>query len=197
MGERVLVNNMGIGELTFLEEGRFTQRDERVRDIVAQLKDSGGSPWGAISKHVATIRSDDSNKIAEYRKRTGSEILEPSGHITGCTDRALAFIVLAREWGIPTAFVETYAKEWLENPVGCIQGHIYTDLQIGENWKAYDPITGFVKGARTGKGRTYVEVARGVDPGELYVAGREKSISILTFGDMVKFAKELKEEGSK
>ena len=180
-------------ELTFLEEGEFTQRDEGIVAIADQLRNLGSCLWGAVSRRVAKLVRDDSNKDTEYRKRTGSQILK-SGYVTGCTDSALAFIVLARELGLSTAFVEAYEKEWLENPVGHIRGHVYTDLKIGENWNAYDPISGFVRGGlekRVRRDSDYVEVARGIDHGELYFNGNDSPIALLTFNDMARFARDL------
>ena len=123
-----------IEDLTFLEEGEYTKRNYLVRKIAKELKQSDKTLWGAISRYIAGLRSNDSNKSEVFRRRTASEILE-SGYVTGCTDIALAFIVLARELGIPTRYVGTFDKQWLQdtNATGIHIGHIFVDIQLNED----------------------------------------------------------------
>lgn len=98
----------------FLGEGAFTGRDKTVEDIASampEIASANGFPE-AVGKCVGELRRDASGKSEEYRQRTGSQILE-SGYTTGCTDTALAFLVIARQLGIPSKYVETLNTDWL------------------------------------------------------------------------------------
>jgi len=101
-----------IDELTFLEDGPFTKRDALSGRIVKELKCSGIPIRKAISQYVSNLRLDESEKEKLLRKRNSSEILD-SRFVTGCTDIALVFTVLARESGIPTRFVDTFYEPWI------------------------------------------------------------------------------------
>jgi transglutaminase-like putative cysteine protease len=156
-------------DLTFLEEGQYTQIDETVRKITEDLRASERSTWGAISGYLAGLRYDDSNKYDIYRSRTASEILN-SQYVTGCTDRALAFIVLARAMGIPTRYVETFEKKWIDDEAQRgISGHIFVDILTEKGWRAYEPLSGFAPNNQYVKnGRQYVEFGKGLDFSEVY-----------------------------
>ena len=83
--------------------------------------------------------------------------------MTGCTDTALAFIVLAREFGIPTRYVETFDDEWLQDRNSNeIQGHIFVDILVDGQWRPYEPQKGFTRDNEyTMNGRTYIEIGKG------------------------------------
>ena len=76
-----------------------------------------------------------------FRKRTGVQILK-DGYITGCTDAAILFITLTRASGIPTKYVETIDKEWLNNGGNNYKGHIYTQVydESNDKWIWVDPM---------------------------------------------------------
>ncbi|GEM_PF-2973613 len=159
-----------IEDLTFLEDGEYTTRSNVIRSISEELKQSTRTPWGAVSGYVADLRYDNYNKDNAFRKRIASDILE-SGYVAGCTDVALAFIVLARELGIPTRYVETFDEKWLQdtNAHG-IQGHIFVDVLVDGQWKAYEPKKGFTKDNNyTMNGRRYIEVGKGLDFSGVYI----------------------------
>jgi transglutaminase-like putative cysteine protease len=159
-----------IEDLTFLEEGEYTARTDLVRSVAEELKESTRTPWGVVSGYVVGLRHDNSDKGNIFRKRTASEILE-SGYVTGCTDTALAFIVLARELGIPTRYVETFDADWLQDTnANGIQGHIFVDVLADGQWRAYEPKKGFTKDNNyTMNGRRYVEVGKGLDFSGVYI----------------------------
>jgi transglutaminase-like putative cysteine protease len=159
-----------IEDLTFLEEGEYTARTYLVRSIAGELKESKRTPWGAVSGYVAGLRHDNSDKGNLFRKRTASEILE-SRYVTGCTDTALAFIVLARELRIPTRYVETFDADWLQDTnANGIQGHIFVDVLSNGQWRVYEPKNGFTKDNNyTMNGRKYVEVGKGLDFSAVYI----------------------------
>lgn len=104
---------MGIESVDFLGEGTFTKRDDFVRGVAEDLKKSDRSLLYEISEHVGDLKWDMSDKGELRNKRTGSEILQ-SGFVTGCTDVGLSFVVLARALDIPTKYVETFYKPWLD-----------------------------------------------------------------------------------
>lgn len=161
---------MNYKDLTFLEEGKFTKRNDSVKETAKKLKQSNRTLWRAASEHVASLRYDNSNKYDVFRKRTASEILE-SGYVVGCTDIGLAFIALARELGIPTKYVETLNERWLQdaNAKG-IQGHIFVDVNIDGNWRAYEPKRGFTpENNYSMNGENYIEVGKGLDFSEVHI----------------------------
>ncbi len=159
-----------IENLTFLEEGEYTAKTNLVRNIVNELAQSTRTPWGAASGYITELRDDDSDKEKVFRKRTASEILK-SGYVTGCTDTAVAFIALARELGIPTRYVETFDAEWLRNAnADGIQGHIFVDVLVDGQWRAYEPKKGFTKDTDyTMNERRYIEVGKGLDFAGVYI----------------------------
>ena len=190
-------------DLTFLEEGEYTKRDDVVRDIARDIGRQPGSVLDNIGMYVANIRykkSDenfDKNKV--FRKRTASEVLD-SKYVTGCTDVALAFIVLAREAGIPTRFIETFDKNWLKNlDPHNISGHIFVDVLVEDKWRVYEPKTGFTKNNEYLFGdKEYVEVGKGLDFSEIYLKEngiyRKESMAIKSSEDMRIIGKKMKSE---
>lgn len=84
-------------------------------------------------------------KIDLFRKRTAEEIIK-SGFLTGCTDYALAFIVLARACHIPTKYVEAIRNKWLD--IGTeeyLEGHVFAECFINNKWYIIDPEEGDIK----------------------------------------------------
>lgn len=172
-------------DLTFLEEGEYTARTEIVREIAEDLKKSTRTSWGAVCGYVSDMSEYKNwfhksipilsqwlrkkHKAKVFRKRTASEILE-SGYVTGCTDTALAFIVLARELGVPTRYVETFDEDWLKDRnANGIGGHIFVDVFVNGNWRVYEPKTGFTRNNDYSmNGIEYVEVGKGLDFSEVY-----------------------------
>ncbi|MFC1700600.1 transglutaminase-like domain-containing protein [Patescibacteria group bacterium] len=82
-------------------------------------------------------QSSDKKNI--FRKRTADEIIK-SKMVTGCTDYALVFIALARAKGIPTKYIETIRRRWLDiGKEDQIEGHIFAECFINNNWYIVDP----------------------------------------------------------
>ncbi len=183
-----------IEDLNFLEEGEFTKKDDLVREIAGELKQSTRTPWGAVSGYVANLKCDDSDKDNIFRKRTASEILE-SGYVTGCTDVALAFIVLARELGIPTKYVETFDEKWLEDTsIKGIQGHIFADIFVNEHWRSYEPKEGFTLNNKYClDGHKFKEVGKGLDFSSVYIKEngiyRPKPINLQSLDEAIRIFK--------
>lgn len=186
-----------IEDLTFLkEEGDWTKRDDLIRSTSEQLKRSDRTPLEAISEYVSNMRNHKNflhrwisylrrkHEQKVFRKRTASEILK-SGYVTGCTDTALAFVVLAREMGIPTRYVETFDEQWVQdaNADGKQKkGHIFVDISTDGNWRAYEPIKGFTPNNEyVMNGRKYVEVGKGLDFSGVYIKDDRKKSGYRTF----------------
>lgn len=112
-----------------------------------------------ISKFVRTVRGDSLAKIKSiislvsslkytgfdinfFRKRTAEQIIQ-DGFTTGCTDSCLVYVALAKACQIPTRYVETIDKEWLETGNrDSIRGHQYALSWVLEEkrWIWVDPL---------------------------------------------------------
>jgi Transglutaminase-like superfamily len=156
-------------KLSFLENGLYTYTSNLVKKIIYPIRDDSNI-LAKISNHVSKLDYNISDKNYFFRNRRGSEILE-SGFVTGCTDVALAFIVLSREAGIPTRYVETVSEDWLKNKNSdCVTGHVFVDIFKG-GWKAYEPLNGFLKSDENYffDNVKFVDVGKGLDFVELYI----------------------------
>ena len=185
-----------MNHLTFLEGRKYTKRCDLVKRIADQIDNNanneGISHIKAITDYIASLHNDVSRKEKEYRKRTAAEILF-TGYQNGCTDRALSFIVLSRELGIPTRYVETLQEEWLKNKdfSGKIQGHVFTDVFFDNQWVIYDPLSGFSEAYAIEERGDYVVIGKGLDFSELYVPGRKIPISIGSIDSLREIAKKI------
>lgn len=94
-----------------------------------------------------------------FRKRTADEIVK-SRLVTGCSDFALVFIVLARSKNIPTKYIETIKRQWLEKgDKQHLQGHIFAKCFINDKWYIINPEQGTIVFAY----RHYVFWKQGLD----------------------------------
>lgn len=158
-----------INYLSFLERGNYTQSSELIKEIVDDFREDD-HVLRKLRNYVYGLKYDDLNKFKLYRKRSGDEIIK-SGFVTGCTDSALAFIVLSRELGIPTKYVETVSNDWLKDKdENHLIGHIFVDIFFNGFWRAYEPMVGFLKNDEyylpVGK---FSEIGKGLDFSELYL----------------------------
>lgn len=104
-----------------------------------------------------------------FRRRTAQEIIK-SGFVTGCTDWALAFIVLARTKKIPTVYVETIRRKWLETGKDdFIEGHVFAEVYIDDHWYIVDPEQSSIKD-KYGK---WVVFKRGLDSWDIGIKSFE------------------------
>lgn len=159
-------------DLNFLGEGEYTKKDEKISKIARELKKSNKNYLMAISNYVSGLEYKPNNflGINLFRGRSASTILK-SRFVTGCTDNALAFIVLARELGIPTKYVETISEEWLQkNNSEKIQGHVFAEVFFDGIWRKYEPEKGFTphKDYIINEKR-YIEIGNGLDFSEVYL----------------------------
>ncbi|MGV8168432.1 MAG: transglutaminase domain-containing protein [Candidatus Nanoarchaeia archaeon] len=184
--------------LTFLEEGKYTPRDENIERVAGVLRRFSGQTDRNIGYYVAGLDFNKSKKEEVFRKRTSSQIID-DGYVTGCTDAELVFISIARELGIPTAYVETLEENWLKNPdPERIQGHIFLDIFIDGRWQAYEPIKGVtINNKYVLKDRNYVEVGKGLDFSGVYIKEngiyRKEPVSIKSEEDIVEIALKMSE----
>ncbi|MGI5897807.1 MAG: transglutaminase domain-containing protein [Candidatus Dojkabacteria bacterium] len=91
-----------------------------------------------LGESIMRVEDFDENV---FRKRTASEIIK-SKYVTGCTDAALAFLVIARATGIPAKYVETIDTEWLRRGDDKYSGHIYVRIfdNSKDDWILIDPM---------------------------------------------------------
>lgn len=88
------------------------------------------------------------SKDSEFRKkhkfqRTAKEIWE-SGLTTGCTDYCLVFSTLARQIGIPSTFLHTAEKNWVnklknKQDFNVHYGHSFCECFYEDRWILVDP----------------------------------------------------------
>jgi len=125
----------------FLQSGPQTLIDSEIQEIIDRFR--GKSTMEKVQEILANLHQFKITRFNEklFRTRTASEIINQK-LITGCTDAAIAFIVLARASGIPSKYVETIDKEWLITGDDSIRGHQY--VQIYEpnkhKWIWIDPM---------------------------------------------------------
>lgn len=158
-------------ELTFLEEGKFTQRDEIVKKKARELADiaQGEEPkiLHEISKYLFRIAQEVRPNL--FRKRTASQIIL-SGCTTGSTDKVIVFLALARENGIPSAYIEAFEKYWLQELRFPIQGHVFAQILFADQWRIVEPTRGVSReNEYRFNDRTYIEAGKGIDFSQLYV----------------------------
>ncbi len=92
------------------------------------------------------------------RSRTAHEIIT-NGCLTGCTDFAHAFVVLARAKNIPAVVTETVSEKWIAEMVkynqwdGAKKGHFFAEVYLEDEnrWIVIDPAANKLTG-RDNKG---------------------------------------------
>jgi hypothetical protein len=96
-----------------------------------------------IPKLIQQLSPNEAKHV--WRNRDGNQIFS-DGSSTGCTDNALVFSSLARSLGIPTIYVETLQKRWLDS-LGkeiprTIEGHVFCDVILDDKIIPFDPMYG-------------------------------------------------------
>jgi transglutaminase-like putative cysteine protease len=159
---------MTIENLTFLEEGEFTKFGEQSNKISERIEKSNDIIY-EIRKYVSSLKFNDKNKSILFRKRSGEEVLE-SGFSTGCTDYALAFLVLSRKLKIPAIFVESFNEAWLnsKNPHQ-IQGHVFVDVCLNDLWHKFNPCNGFCGENYHIQSNRYIVAGKGLDQSQIFL----------------------------
>jgi len=130
-------------EKDFLQEGKQTKITGAVKHASASISGEGfdfvveALDW--IGKNLKVER-DRPDRNSLFNRRTASQIIEDE-FSTGCTDTALAFVALCRERSIPTKYVETIGRDWLEDKYekGRIHGHVFAEIYLKNKWYVVDP----------------------------------------------------------
>jgi hypothetical protein len=163
--------------LYWLGEGEFTKRDDVVRGALekASANQERETPWGKISLYLQRKLKSEKSNPETFRRRNASEIIK-LGVLQGCTERGLVFCALAREYGIPTKFVDTLqAGQNLASEK--IEGHVFVDMYIENIWQAYEPIHGFTRHTRsyTLRGKNFTVIGKGLDFSEIHLEGKSQT----------------------
>lgn len=159
-----------------MQEGDFVKCDavtaEKAQCIRLLAEQNNTSILHEISTYLQQMGYDTSDKKNLFRKRTASEIIA-SGFQTGCTDRGVVFLALAKELGIQAFYVETFKEKSLGTPSMGMEGHVFVqiyDKQHGQ-WQIYEPINGF-QDAYTLDNTNYIPVSLGRDHSVAYLLGK-------------------------
>ncbi len=125
----------------YLFSGSQTQITPEIERIISEIEGTVLEKTQKILEIGPTLvkMNDFDEKV--FRKRTGAQIIQDK-YITGCTDAALAFIVLARASGVPTKYIETIDVEWLKKGGSSIGGHVYAQVydESQDKWVWVDPM---------------------------------------------------------
>ena len=133
MKETLVINKNQIEEIKYLKEGEQTKFSPQIRKIGEKIKSEAGNfeeQVRRICDFVKALKYNKEGKMKIFRKRTADEIIS-SGFVTGCTDAALVFIVIARSMGIPTKYIETINSTFFtgnEKERANYSGHVYAGV---------------------------------------------------------------------
>ncbi|OGC48024.1 MAG: hypothetical protein A3A94_00105 [Candidatus Portnoybacteria bacterium RIFCSPLOWO2_01_FULL_43_11] len=132
----------------YLKSGHQTKITPEIKKIANSFtKDGFDLIFEILAWLHKNLRAEDNPEIKDklFRKRTAQEIIK-SGFVTGCTDWALAFIILARVKKIPTRYVEIIRRRWLEEGKNdFIEGHIFAEVYLNNHWYIIDPEEASIK----------------------------------------------------
>ena len=125
----------------YLSSGSQTQITPEIEKITSEISGTVLEKTQKILEIGPTLVEMKDFDEEVFRKRTGGQIIQDK-YITGCTDAALAFIVLARASGVPTKYIETIDVEWLKKGGTSIGGHIYAQVydELQDKWIWVDPM---------------------------------------------------------
>lgn len=132
----------------YLKNGPMTQPflvDEMLTDQIGKAKTDREKVTillKYIHRHNKHSFDKQYNKDHKFQ-RTAEEVWE-SGRPTGCSDWAMVFATLARQYGIPTSFLATAEKGWSEQirngeEVQKARGHAFCECYMDDKWQLVDP----------------------------------------------------------
>lgn len=181
----------------FLGQGKYTKRDKVVKEALKKvLTKEKKTDFGKVSlflKEDLTFRKRGENEPFSERNRTASKVIS-SGIAKGCNDYGAAFLALIRELGVPAKHIETFQEDWLKNPRGTVQGHVFVDIFLDGKWKKYEPKTGFCGEDYDLNGKKYIKVGEGIDRSEIYLIdknfklkNKKERIDKIKIGDVGKY----------
>ena len=132
----------------FLKQGEQTQITENILKIASSFSGEKLDLASEIIKWIRKNLKPDSDKEVKdkvFRQRTADQIIE-DGYTTGCTDIGLVFIVLARAKNIPTKYVETIRRKWMDSEdEDFIEGHIFAEIFFDDKWHIINPTEACLK----------------------------------------------------
>lgn len=140
------INNMN--QNLFLKQGEQTQITDDISKIASGFSEEGLDLVVKIIKWIRkNLKSNSDKKVKDkvFRQRTADQIIK-DGYTTGCTDIGLVFIALARAKNIPTKYVETIRRKWMESEdEDFIEGHIFAEVFFNDKWYIIDPTEACLK----------------------------------------------------
>lgn len=156
----------------YLNTGEQSEITPTIMEIVSDIQGTTLEKIQSIfdkGKEILERKSEFNEEI--FRRRTADQILKDR-YITGCTDAGILFVTIARASGIPTKYVETVKKDWLEqeNLSLSISGHVYD--KENKKWIWVDPMNMEINNSPENK--DYVVVAKGLDSWDLGIDSFEK-----------------------
>ncbi len=153
----------------YLQSGPQTQITPNIREITSRFEGTLEEKIMLIFNLVRKLENKSNNREVKdrvFRRRTAEEIISDN-YVTGCTDDALVFITLARASGIPTKYIETIERSWLESEDSSVSpgGHVYAGVYDGSQWVITDPTRGIIGADIEADGR--VVFGEGLDSWDL------------------------------
>ncbi|MBU1111056.1 transglutaminase-like domain-containing protein [Patescibacteria group bacterium] len=121
----------------YLRSGKQTELTTAIKELSSQFQSQSlqlvFDILGWIGENIK-FESSLQGAVGRYLwGRTALEVLT-SRFATGCTDYTLAFIALARAKQVPTVYIETLSKAWLDkfpiDPKELITGHSYAKVSL-------------------------------------------------------------------
>ncbi|MFH1565907.1 MAG: transglutaminase-like domain-containing protein [bacterium] len=152
----------------YLKEGEQTKITKTIKDKALAIE---GNDFEFVIKTLAWINKNikypapegvTKNKV--FRKRTADQIIKDC-YATGCADFALVFVAIARAKGIPTKYVEVISKDYFNDNLDKVRGHVFAECLLKGNWYAIDPMGGNLK--FNTRYSDYIVYAKGLDSWEL------------------------------
>lgn len=132
----------------FLKQGDQTQITENILKIASEFSEEGLDLVAKIIKWIRkNLKPNNDKEIKDkvFRQRTAEQIIK-DGYTTGCTDIGLVFAALARAKNIPTKYVETIRRKWMESEdEDFIEGHVFAEVFLNDRWYIIDPTEACLK----------------------------------------------------
>lgn len=156
--ERMRKDHDKIVKTKFLQPGKQTEITQSIAKIAGNIDGEDFAFVDNANKWIAeNIRSERGPEIKSkvFRKRTADQIIQ-DGYSTGCTDKAIVFISLARAKRIPTKYVEAVKIDSDGS-----EGHVFAEVLLYGKWAMVDPERGNYKKDVNYQG--YDIIAKGTD----------------------------------
>jgi transglutaminase-like putative cysteine protease len=132
----------------WLQEGQQTKISKKIKKIAKSLR--GDNSLEIIFNILFWIRKNlKFVKSWKWRekylcRRTADQIIE-SKKSSGCSDKAIVFISLARGNNIPSRYVNVIDLDWLRaGKPKFVSNHIFVDVYISKKWYKIDPTNGTI-----------------------------------------------------